>query len=495
MPAVYFHQRDRGYLTPQPDYFHKQVHQLPGLTRHLTEFQMLLNTSASRSTLIGADFFPTLTEVMAIQSTAGHNLFPELRSLVWSCEREADFVGCEAIIQASPRLKAFACEESRKEAPERTWPTLFRTLASVQSLEILELQARNLGPIGPGSRTGLALSYLLSKPNIRQLLLPDQVVTSTLVMISLASARQLEKLTLVESTPSIADGSAVHCTVSSDRLSHLSGTPQSLRSILAGESGLKALTKLSIIYPWISFTWSFVRQFVDLIEKGCPILETLELEGRIDDAANLETHGIRAGFAIAGLGACTRMRRFHMDIKSNGWSTSPVPRDFNPSDSDWRCLTSQWPELQEMWYDLGRESLNDEEYKPALDPAPRATINTLTAFSRSCRQLKSLAVPMSATIHDTRAALQDDILPFSDSMDRMYFFRASIEDDAVEELAMLLLRLTRDDVELYPTELDDPDSTEGDELDSSREMNWHAAKKLVHFTRRARPLGAQASAS
>lgn len=432
---------------------------------------------------------------MAIQSTAGPNLFPRLHSLVWSCEREADFVGCEAIIQASPGLKAFAYEGSPREAPELTWPTLFRTLASVQSLEILEIQARNLGPVGPGTRAGLALSYLLSKFNIRQLLLPDYVVTSTLVMFGLASARQLEKLTLVHSTPSIADGSAVHCTVSSDRLSHLSGTPQGVRSILAAESGFTALTKLTISYPLISITWSFVRQFVNLVGKGCPILETLRLHGHMDDDADLETHGMRAGFALAPLRACTRMQCFFMDIGSDSWSTSPVPRDFNPSDSDWRCLTSEWPELQEMWYELGRESLNDGAYSPALDPAPQATISTFTAFGRSCRQLRSLAVPISATIHDTRAALQDDILPFSDSMNRMYFFRASIEDDAVEELAMLLLRLTRDDVYLYPEEMDDPDSTEDDGSDSHRERNWLAVRKLVQFTRRARPLGAQTSAS
>ncbi|KAG8909435.1 hypothetical protein FRC01_006945, partial [Tulasnella sp. 417] len=441
-----------------------------------------------RANRYSTTFFPTFIEVITGRSTEQAELFPQLRSLTWKGPGELELAGCEAIIQASPRLKEFTYME-RPEDPQSSadsWPTLLHTLASVQSLERIDLGWRmSLGPAGPSTRAGLALARLITKPNVKELELPDHVVTSSVVVSSLVSARQLEKLTFWPWIKPITAGAEVPRTASSDRLSYLGGTPRGMKPILAGASVFRALTAItsSDIGGDTAITWSFVRTFVDLVGNGCPVLKTLVLSGFVDEDPVEQ----RARFVLAPLRACTRMHRFSFLAMARHGPVS-VPLDFNPTDSDWRYLISEWPDLQHFSYSFsgGYELM---EYDPSLEPKPRATINTLVEFSRNCRQLVKLVLSLNATSQVTDAALLGEILPFGNSMKFINFLGGSIEDDAVEGLATLLLRLTRDDVGFHPGTRHNLDSMEEDGFDMSSERNWLAAKKLIDFTRKVRPLG------
>ncbi|KAG8900886.1 hypothetical protein FRC00_010597 [Tulasnella sp. 408] len=189
--------------------------------------------------------------------------------------------------------------------------------------------------------------------------------------------------------------------------------------------------------------------------------------------------------------ACTRMQRFRFLARADRGPVA-VPQDFNPTDSDWRYLISEWPDLRHMSYTFagGYEVV---KYNPSLEPKPRATITTLMMFSGSCRQLETLTVPLNATSYDTYAALEGDIVRFSSSMTSINFLGGHIEDDAVEGLAMLLLRLTRDDVEFHSGTRRDLDYLEKAGYDMSSERNWLAAKKHIYVTRKARPLESPAA--
>ncbi|KIO21244.1 hypothetical protein M407DRAFT_245534 [Tulasnella calospora MUT 4182] len=345
-----------------------------------------------------------------------------------------------------------------------------------------------MGPVGPSTRVGLALSSLITKPNLKELELPDLVVTSAVVVSSFASARQLQKLTLSSGLypkPITGGGAEVPRAASSDRLSHLAGTPDGMKSILAAAFVFRALTTLTTRDAGgdHTFTWSFARTFFDLVGNGCPVLKNLDLGGFVTEGAADQ----RAYFVLAPLRACTRMRRFSfLGMAYHG--PVPVPQDFNPTDSDWRSLISEWPDLQHISYTFsgGYELV---EYDPSLEPKPRATINTLMEFSRNCRQLVVVIVSLNVTSRDTDAALLGDILPFGSPMKFINFLGGSIEDDAVEGLAIMLLRLTRDDVDFHQGTRRNLDILEDDGFDMSSERNWLAAKKLIDFTRRARPLG------
>ncbi|KAG8936105.1 hypothetical protein FRC00_009755 [Tulasnella sp. 408] len=435
-----------------------------------------------------ANFFPTLIGLITGGNTEQFKPFPQLQSLFWSGPGEVELVSCEAIIQASPRLKAFFYNEGLEdsESSPDSWPTLLRTLASVQSLEKVDLGWRmSLGPEGPTTRAGLALSSLITKPNLKELVLPDHVVTSSVVVSSFASARQLERLTFEPSRKPIKGVAEVPRTASSHRLSYLSGTPRGMKSILSGPSVFRTLTTVttSDVGGETTITWSFVRTFFNLVGNGCPALETLVLTGYVDEGPIEQ----RAPFALAPLRACTRMRHFQfMAMAYHGPVT--VPQDFNPTDSDWGYLISEWPDLQHISYTFsgGYELV---EYDPSLEPKPRATINTLIEFSRRCRQLVMLILSLNATSQDTDAALQGDILQFGSSMNFINFLGGYIEDDAVEGLAMLLLRLTRDHVRFHPGKQRGLAYLREEGSDTSSERNWGAAKKLIDFTRKARPSG------
>ncbi|KAG8898366.1 hypothetical protein FRC01_010935, partial [Tulasnella sp. 417] len=158
--------------------------------------------------------------------------------------------------------------------------------------------------------------------------------------------------------------------------------------------------------------------------------------------------------------------------------------DFNPTDLDWRELISEWPDLHEVAYWFTGWSERDTYRR--LDPGPRATIKTLMGFSRSHRQLRSLNVPVTVASYDTDAALRADVLPFSRSLHSIHFDNYSIEDDAVDGLAMLLLCLTHDDVVIW---WQDPDSVEDRGLDTRNEMNGRDTKKLIDFARKMRLMG------
>lgn len=406
---------------------------------------------------------------------------------MWCCRCDGDFVGCEAIIQQSPRLKYFAyTDTTRSSGPfsASTWPSVLRTLVLARSLEVVKLEIESLGPVGLGTPTGLALSSLLSKLHIKQLLLPEDATLSNSLMSCLAATQGLQKLTFWPSVDEIAKRTEISGTLAWDRLSHLAGSPKTLlRSIRAGGSPFQALNTLTTTTGsncGIITSWSLTRTLVSLVGERCPILKNVRIE------ADLEYSPEWVGdFVLAPLRACPRMQYFYMDIKTYFWEYPSVPHDFNPTDQDWRSLVSEWPDLREIRYDIGDQNENEEGCKPALVPAPRATIKSIAAFGRSCRHLRALALPIMATLRDTEATLPDDILPFSDSLHYIDFSRASIEEAAVQEMAALLVRLTHDDVDLYPEERDLPDRIEDEALVIRRERNWQAVQKLVHSNRRA----------
>ncbi|KAG9033548.1 hypothetical protein FS837_002442, partial [Tulasnella sp. UAMH 9824] len=298
---------------------------------------------------------------------------------------------------------------------------------------------------------------------------------------------------LVVHTESTIRGAEVSRVAFSDRLSYLAAGPGAMRSILAGAFVFQALTTLTDDgvggQTTVTYTWSFVRTFADLVGNGCPVLETLELSvyvdgGPIDQGTN---------FVLAPLGACTRVQvcRLLLLIK---WPITRVPQGFNPTDLDWSRLISKWQDLRLMQYCLSRNPREDGYDKP-LDVKPPATINTLTAFSRSCRQLARFIVPLTVSTGDLKAALQGDILSFSSSIKFINFLGGPIEDDVVEALATLLLRLTRDDVDFHPgghgglDYLEEEEEGEEEEEEeygfdtstTSRRSNenWRAAKKLI----------------
>ncbi|KAG8912648.1 hypothetical protein FRC01_004968, partial [Tulasnella sp. 417] len=437
----------------------------------------------------GTNFFPTFIEAITNWSTQQAEPFPQLQSLTWSGPGEVELVSCEAIILASPRLKAFTYGEYRDDSRSSSdsWPTLLRTLASAQSLERIEinLDLPVIDPIGPGTRAGLALCRLIMKPNLKELHLPDYVLESAAVVSSFASARHLERLTLSPAWKSVTGGvTDVPRAVTLDRLSHLGGTLDGMKTILAGPFVFRALTTITTDdVLQTSFYCSHLRTFFGLVGNGCPVIETLHISGYI----HLDTVGQRSHFVLAPLRACTRMQHFmlHMMMLDRDGIRVHVPQDFNPTDMDWSSLISSWPDLHKMSYYFTGSSEGGEYYR-RLDPGPRGTTRTLMGFSRNCRQLVSLVVPLTVTLHDTSAALQDDILPFGNFLRSMGFTNYSIEDDAVDVLAKLLLRLTWDDVGFDWSDLQG--SEEGG-FDLRSEKNLRAAIKLIDFIREARPTG------
>ncbi|KAG8944706.1 hypothetical protein FRC04_001605 [Tulasnella sp. 424] len=440
----------------------------------------------------GADFFPTIGEVIAIRGTARTNLFPELRSLMWGCDLTGDdFVVCQAIIQLSPRLKSFTYTDTnlRPPVPASTWPIVLLTLASTHSLEVVKLETTSLGPVGLGTGAGLALSSLLSNLHIKQLLLPEETAMSTSLLSRLATAQELQKLTFWPSDAQVVvtERTEEPGTLAWDRLTHLAGSSRALlRLILTGGSPFQALTTLASTAgsEWGSeFSWSLARTFISLLGERCPILQNIRVEIEIEAyVADPERVG---GFVLAPLRACPRIQRLYMVFETNSWDEYVIPDDFNPTDQDWRSLVPEWPDLREMQYDVGDPPFRNEKFKTAIVPAPRATIKSIAAFGRSCRHLKALALPITATLRDTDATLLDDILPFSDSLHYIDFSRASIEETAVQEMAALLVRLTHNDVDLYPEERNLPNRIENERLDIRRERNWQAVQKLVRSNRRA----------
>ncbi|KAG8900885.1 hypothetical protein FRC00_010596 [Tulasnella sp. 408] len=435
------------------------------------------------------NFFPTFIEMIVDRGTKRAELFPQLHSLTWSGPGEIELVGCEAIIQASPQLKAFAYAEYRDDpqSSAESWPTLIRTLASAQSLEKIRisLDLPVIDSIGPGTRAGLALSGLIMKPNLKELELPDYVIESTVVMSSFAFACQLEKLVLSPAWKSVTGKAKVPRTASLDRLSYLSGTLEGMTSILAMPFVFRALSTLTtddILET--SFTWSYVRTFFQLVGNVCPVVETLHLSGHMNRCPIDQ----RTGFVLAPLKACTLIQSFKLHVMDLDGPIASVPQDFNPTDLDWRYLITEWPDLQQMSYHFSGPPEGGEYYR-RLVPRPQATVKTLTEFSRVCRQLRTLTVPITLTSYDADAALQDDILPFNNSMYSINFFNYSIEDDAAEEAAILLLRLTRDDVEFHWETWVYPDDVEEEGFDMRNERNGCAVKKHIDFTRKARPTG------
>lgn len=413
---------------------------------------------------------------------------------MWGCDLTGDdFVVCRAIIQLSLRLKSFTYTDTnlRPPVPASTWPIVLRTLASTHSLEVVKLETRSLGPVGLGTGAGLALSSLLSNLHIKQLLLPEETIISTSLLSCLAVAQELQKLTFWPSDAQVVvtERTGKPGTLAWDRLTHLAGSPRALlRLILTGGSPFQALTTLATTRSaWGNaneFSWSLARTFISLLGERCPILQNIRVEVEIEaDVADPERAG---GFVLAPLRACPRIQYLNMVFETDSWDEYFTPDDFNPTDQDWRSLVPEWPDLREMQYDVGDPPYREEKFKMAIAPAPRATIKSIAAFGRSCRHLKALALPITATLRDTDATLLDDILPFSDSLHYIDFSRASIEETAVHEMAALLVRLTHDDVDLYPAGLKDLPSRKEDEiLDIRRERNWQAVQKLVRSNRRA----------